>query len=161
MAFVDEMPTRQLAVPDEDGEWFEVRLLSWKELDECRREQSRKFMGRVREMGPDLLKTVADMESGTDPEQATAVAEARAANQRDEALDAFDREMLVSKSVTGWSYEAHFQASRLGKLDEATFTWLFEAIAAMYVGDDAQRKAVSESSSITSTETDLAQTPTT
>jgi hypothetical protein len=188
MPFVDEMPTRQLTPPGEDGEWFEVRLLSWKEIDECRREQGRKMMGRVREMGPELLRAVADIEAPSGPRssgdagvaeagasggaeagadeaerelQQKAIAILREENRKAEALEAFDRELLVTKSVVGWSYATHFQSTRLNKLDEATFTWLFEAIAAMYVGDDAQRKAVSASSSTTSTETDLAQTPST
>jgi len=154
MAFVDELPTRQLAVPGEEGEWFEVRELSWRELDECRREQDRKFMGRVREMPAELLKTVGEMEAGTapetlggaGPEQVAAVEAMREENARLEAIESFDRETLVTKSVVGWSYERHFQATLLGKLDEHTFTWLFEEIAALYVEGDAQRKAVSADS---------------
>lgn len=144
MVFVDEMPTRQLEVPDEPGEWFEVRLLSWKELEECRREQSRKFMARAREMGVDLLKTVADLESDADARQKAAIAEAREQNRRDAELEEFDREMLVTKSVVGWSYQRHFQPSALAKLDERTFDWLFESIVALYLPGEEQARAEGE-----------------
>jgi hypothetical protein len=160
MPFVDEIPSRQLAVPDEEGEWFEVRLLSWKELDECRRERSRRYMAQMREMGGELIKAVADAESGGSAE-AEAIDEARKENERLDAIESFDRELLVTKSVTGWSYERHFQNTLLGKLDEHTFTWLFEAIAALYVGDDAQRKVDSATSMTSSTEAVLAPTPST
>lgn len=173
MAFVDQMPTRKIDVPGEPGEWFEVRELSWKELDECRRERDRKFMSRAREMPADLLKMVADIEpsgngaasgQGQTPEQieaAAAIETARKENRRLEEVESFDRETLVTKSVTGWSYERHFQASLMGKLDDHTFTWLFESIVALYVGDDAQRKAASAASMSTSSETDLVPTPST
>lgn len=145
MGFVDDMPTRRLDVPDEEGAWFEVRMLSWKELEECRREASRKSLAAMRDMGPDIIRAVGEMEHGADPDAAAAVQAAREANER--VREEFDRESLVTKSVVGWSYERRFQQTLLGKLDEATFSWLFEAIVAMYTGDDAQRKAVFANSS--------------
>lgn len=139
MPFVDEMPTRQLEIPGEPGEWFEVRELSWKELEECRRERSRQRMARVREMGGDVLKAVAEAEQAGEHEKE--IEEARAENTRAEALDSFDRELLVTKSVVGWSFEARFQATRLAKLDEHTFTWLFETIVAIYLPSDEEAEA--------------------
>jgi len=147
MPFIDDAPTRQLTNPAHPEEWFEVRLLSWKELEECQRERDRKFMGRVREMGADVLKAAAEAEASA-PD---AAAEARA--QNDAAAESFDRELLVTKSVVGWSYEQHFQASRLAKLDVQTFTWLFGEIVAIYAPDaeraDAEGKADAGSCSAT------------
>lgn len=142
MPFVDEMPTRRLDVPDEPGEWFEIRELSYGELEECKRERSRQRMASVREMGGDVLRAVAEAEKTGAHEQQ--IAEAEAENKRRETLDAFDPELLVTKSVVAWSYEPRFQASRLTKLDYRTFTWLFETIAARYAPSEEQARAEGE-----------------
>lgn len=151
MPFVDDAPTRKLTNPNVADEWFEVRLLSWKELEECQRERDRKFMGRVREMGSDVIKAVAEIEESGDRD--AEIEQAREQNRSLAAVEAFDRELLVTKSVTGWSYEDRFQSSRLAKLDLQTFTWLFEEIAALYVPsaerEEAEGKGDAGSSSTT------------
>ena len=149
MPFVDDMPTRQLAVPDEEGAWFEVRELSWKELEECRREQQRKYMGRVRELGGELLKTVSEIEAGAanDPKKAAEIEKVR--EQTADLGESFDAELLVTKSVVGWSYELRFQASRLAKLDERTFVWLFNEIVKIYERSEEGKAAGSETSTDT------------
>lgn len=149
MPFVDEMPTRELRPPEGDGEFFVVRLLSWKELEECRREHDRKSLARIRDMGGDLIKAVSEIEHGGEDEQKAAIEEARRENERLAAIESFDRELLVTKSVTGWSYEERFQAARLAKLDEATFTWLFENIAALYLPSEEEGKGDAGSCSTT------------
>lgn len=144
MAFVDELPTRRIDVPDEDGQWFEVRLLSWKELQACRREAQRKYMQNMNEVGPQFIKMMAELEK----EAPQAVESARAANEADDTSE-YDPEELVRRSVCGWSYPRHFQPALLDKLTEATFTWLYGEIVKLYRGDDAQRKDVSATSSTT------------
>lgn len=144
MAFVDDLPTRRLDVPDEEGEWFEVRLLSWKDLQACRRASEDKQKAHIRGMDPQLFLALAQIERDT-PQ---AVDQAREANKADVTLD-YDPEELVRRSVVGWSYQRHFQPSLMDKLTEPTFVWLYGAILAMYRGDDAQRKADSVTSSTT------------
>lgn len=142
MPFVDEMPTRRVYVPDEEGSWFEIRELSWKELDECHREQQRKYVNRVRELGGEIIKAVGEIESTAaakpDSEEAAQIEAARQPHEKPGAD--LDPELLIMKSVVGWSYEQRFQASRLQKLDERTFTWLFEEIAKVYERDEAEKK---------------------
>lgn len=151
MPFVDEMPTRRLTAPGGSDEWFEVRELSWKELDECRRERAKRRLQVVRDMGGEVLKAVAEAERAGEG-QAAVVEAARAENERLEAIDSLDPETLVVKSVVGWSYDRAFQASRLSKLDERTFQWLFEAIAELYApasdGERAEGEGDCEGSSI-------------
>ncbi len=143
MAFVDEKPTRRIEnPPGEEGQWFEIKELSWKEIEECKREKARAFVGRMREMGPEMLEAINKIEQ-TNPK---AVEEARAENDRAALVDSFDRATLVQKSVTGWSYERTFKSKDLDKLTPDTFDWLFGEIVKLYVGDDAQRKGDSESS---------------
>lgn len=148
MPFVDEMPTRKLEVPDEEGVWFEVRELSWKELEECHREQQRKYMGRVKELGGDLLKAVAEMEATaiTNPVVAAELEAAREPAANTNSADNLDPETLVTKSVVGWSYERRFQASLLAKLDEHTFNWLFESIVAIYARSEEGKASASATS---------------
>jgi len=138
MAFVDELATRRIEnPPGEEGHWFDVRLLSWKELEDCRREKAKAFMGRMRDMGPEMLEAIAKIEQ----ENPAIVEEARKEDERAEAVDSFDRATLVAKSVVGWSYERAFKPQLIDKLTEETFDWLFGEIAKLYIGDDAQRKA--------------------
>jgi len=140
MAFIDEKPTRRLEVPGEDSQWFEVRELSWKELQICRNEHGKKYMARLREMDPQFFKVVSELER----EDEKRVEQAREENASDPASE-YDPEELVGRSVVGWSYPRHFQKSLLEKLDEPTFKWLFEEIVKLHQGgDDAQRKDASE-----------------
>jgi hypothetical protein len=149
MPFVDEMPTHRLAIPDEDGQWFEVRDLSWKEIEECHREQQRKYMNRVKELGGELLKTVSEMESAaaSDQQAAAKIEEAKAGGGSEGAN--LDPETLVLKSVVGWSYERRFQPALLLKLDDKTFRWLFGEIVKIYERSEEGKGSASKPSTTT------------
>lgn len=143
MVFIDDIPNRKLVgPPGEPEEWFEVRLLSWHELEECQSAVARRSISRMREMGGEIITAVGKIEQ----ERPEVIAEAKEIKR---SADDYDRETLVSKSVVGWSYQRHFQPNLIRKLTEETFAWLFGEIAKLYVGDDAQRKDDSESSTTT------------
>jgi len=143
VVFIDDIPNRKLVgPPGEPGEWFEVRLLSWHELEECQSAVARRSISRMREMGGEIITAVGKIEQ----ERPEVIAEAKEIKR---SADDYDRETLVSKSVVGWSYQRHFQPNLIRKLTEETFAWLFGEIAKLYVGDDAQRKDDSESSTTT------------
>jgi len=143
VVFIDDIPNRKLVgPPGEPEEWFEVRLLSWHELEECQSAVARRSISRMREMGGEIITAVGKIEQ----ERPEVIAEAKEIKR---SADDYDRETLVSKSVVGWSYQRHFQPNLIRKLTEETFAWLFGEIAKLYVGDDAQRKDDSESSTTT------------
>jgi hypothetical protein len=140
MTFIDDIPTRKLVgPPGEPEEWFEVRLLSWHELEECQTAVAKRSIGRMREMGGEIITAMGKIEQ----ERPELIAKAREVKK---SADDYDRETLVTKSVTGWSYERHFQQNLIRKLTEETFAWLFGEIAKLYVEDDAERKDASEDS---------------
>lgn len=151
--FSDEEPKRRFEVPGEDGEWFEVRLLSWTELEECRTERARKFMGRYREMG-DVIASLAELErkAAADDQKAQAALEAaRAENDAasEDPREQFDKAMLLSRSVEGWSFDRKFSKAALTNLKESASDWLFEEVARMYAPTEADAKNASAPSTAT------------
>ena len=150
MAFADKLPQVQLCVPGEDGEFFMVRHLGWRELDECRRAAALSQVEAVRAIGADTFAELAKMEQAASLAAAgaaapagiaadvAALAEAKARlaeeKKRKDQREQFDKQMLIDRSVMDWSYGDKFTKARLDHLDEATSDWLYGAIADLYVG---------------------------
>ena len=149
MGLVDATPKVRLEVPFEPGAWFLVRELGWKELEAVREEKSTRALAKVRGMGPELVGSFRALEQGegSEPEQAE-LTRAKAAHAHPSAQ--FDKDMLLSRSVEGWSYEEPFTKAKLERLDEATSEWLFHAIAALY-GKDRETEAERGNASTPST----------
>ena len=137
MAFVDQMPQVQLDVPHESGEFFLVRQLGWRELEECRRVRAMAQVEAAKAVGSEMLAQLQAMEesaaAGTE-EDSAALEAAKARQEATDARDQFDKDTLISRSVMGWSYGYPFSKVRLEQLDEKTAKWLFGAIADLYVG---------------------------
>lgn len=137
MALVDALPHVKLEVPGEPGDYFMVRELGWKELQDCRDVKARSFTQAAKELGPELLESFSAIEQGQGSDD-DAAALAKAKEKRADPRQQFDKEMLLSRSVMDWSYDGKFSKARLDQLDEKTAEWLFGAIAALYVSEESE-----------------------
>jgi len=124
-------PTVRLDVPFEPGEWFTVRELGWRELQDVRDAKARASIAKVRDLGPGLVESFTALERGEGSEVEQAELEKAKAAHADPSAQ-FDKELLLSRSVEDWSYEEKFTKAKLDRLDERTSEWLFHAIAGLY-----------------------------
>ena len=158
MALVSRLPQKRLDVPHEPGEYFMVRTLGWRELEECRQARARSAVVAAREVGPELLDAFSKLEDVEDADpglkQRLAEAEARRAKERDDSRSQFDKDLLLSRSVEGWSYEEKFTKQGLLSLDECTAEWLFGAIADLYADTETEQDRGNASTPSTSSSTE-------
>jgi hypothetical protein len=104
-------------IPHEPGEWFEVKLLSWQELEHARDTRSRRSLANIRDMGQEVYGAI---------QQAATRAAAEPTDRSVE--DNYDRMALLTAGVVGWSYPEPVSAETLGQLDEDTAHWAMTAI---------------------------------
>jgi hypothetical protein len=131
VALIDASPKVRLEIPFEPGEWFLVRELGWKELQDVRDAKARASLAKVRDLGPELVESFTALERGEgSASEQDELAKARA--QHAGVAAQFDKELLLSRSVEDWSYEEKFMKAKLDRLDERTSDWLFGAIASLY-----------------------------
>jgi hypothetical protein len=109
--------TERREIPHEPGEWFEIKLLSWQELEHARDTRSRKSLANIRDMGQEVYGAI---------QQAAANAAAAPADRNIE--DNYDRMALLTTGVVGWSYPEPVSAETLGQLDEDTARWAMQNI---------------------------------
>ena len=124
--------TKQVSIPHEDGEWMELRLLGWQELEESKRAKTRESFENIKALGGDIYKAIQearteDTSGSMDP------------------LALHDMATLLRKGIVAWSYGGvPVNAENIGRLDEKTATWAARAI--LGIDDVESRKNGSDSS---------------
>ena len=106
--FVDST-TRRIELPHEDGEWVEVRMLSWRELREARQKRLDDTLDVAKKMGTDLRKEIREAREDADVKEAMG-----------DPLNDYDLETLLGYGIVKWSYERDVNAGNIGLLDEKT-----------------------------------------
>lgn len=129
--------TERRDVPNEPGEWFEIRKLSWHELKQAREARSAAVMGTVRSMGGEVMaalprrckscgeeKHAGDCPPPGDREDASAA----------DPTNPYDQEVILYAGIASWSYQPALNKENRTKLingiDEPTADWLFREIVA-------------------------------
>lgn len=109
--------TERREIPHEPGEFFEIKLLSWQELEHARDTRSRKSLANIRDMGQEVYGAIQRA-----AENATATPVDRTIE------DNYDRMALLTAGIAGWSYAEPVSADTLGQLDETTAHWAMTAV---------------------------------
>lgn len=109
--------TRRVEYPDEPGVWFDLRLLSKKDLDEARDARSAKALAKALGMG-DVLTNLREFTAGLD----------RGATPVVLAEDAYDSDTLVRLGVAAWGGPGYngedVSQENLDSLDEPTVLFI-------------------------------------
>ena len=107
--------TRRLDIPHEPGQWIEIRMLSWKQLDDAREVRFKKVMDRLDGVDTSILPDVDNDDKGDDADE-----------------DApYDRLTIFNAAVWEWTYEDEVSDTTLQNLDDVTAEWLEEEILAL------------------------------
>ena len=104
-------------IPHEEGEWVELRQLSWTAMDEAVDAKQERDVGQVKRMGGDVFEAI--------------MRSAKPKEDKDEekpkgrtGYEAYDPETLIRKSVVAWSYEGKVTLDKIRDLDSKTADWL-------------------------------------
>jgi hypothetical protein len=119
--------SKRIEVPEEPGQWIEIRMLSWLTLDKARKERMKELMG-MRDLFV-LLKDVT----------ANGAAESVKAAEQD-PLQSFDQLTLLRSGIVSWSYGEGVAPE---ELEEKTAKWAALEILVFTLPDEAQTKTPS------------------
>jgi len=97
-------------IPHEKGENFTFRKLSWLELESAAKARRKRVMDEYRGM-IDLMDKLPQTPA---TEQAV--------------VEEYDRETLLSKGITAWSYDAKVSPENIALLDPVTAEWAYQQL---------------------------------
>lgn len=99
---------RKLELPHEEGQFIEIRQLSYRELEEARESRREKVITRAAQMGPEMMANLPS----TDREDIKKAIE--------DPLNEFDIDVLLEKGIVSWSYPEKVSKENIWLLDEET-----------------------------------------
>lgn len=105
--------TQKVNIPHEEGEWVELKPLSWKDLDRARAERLRTVMDSVRAAGDMMASLTSMARNGTDDTPTP-----------DDPVAAYDLGALLKAGILAWSYDAVVDQENIDSLDEDTARWI-------------------------------------
>lgn len=117
---------KRLDIPNEEGSWVEIRMLSGKKLDEARAAKLQLIFEMARAMGTELGDRIAQQNRDTDDDEA-------------DPLAAFDVDTVLRGGIVSWSYKERVTPENIGDLDEATRNWAAKEIVALTVETEKAR----------------------
>jgi len=96
-------------IPHEHGETMTFRKLSWLELEAAGKERRKKVMDEYRGM-IDLMDKLPQTPA------------------TEQVVEEYDRETLLTKGITAWSYDAKVSAENIALLDPVTAEWAYQQL---------------------------------
>lgn len=127
--------THRLDIPHESGAWIEFREVGWKTLERARDARVHTAVGKYRDFGAELIKSVQEAQGDNAPDV------------EPDATDEYDQTIMLHNSIIAWSYTEAVTMENIDELDELTATWAMGVIVGFYVHDEeAEGKGSSPSS---------------
>jgi len=112
----------RIDIPHEEGHWFELRKLSWKNLRKARKKQEEEQREIAKAFGAEFLAVLT--KGGSDAEDKAR----RLIRKQQYDVSNYDMETLLFHGVASWSYEEPVTPEALSDLDERTAVWAAQAI---------------------------------
>jgi len=105
---------KRLDIPDEPGEWVEIKKLPWGLLEGARQKRTDVVIERTRAWGAEMFEMLRGVQSS----DVTAAAD---------PTNEYDRGFLLRHAVQAWSYDAELPDA-VEELEEETADWLAKEI---------------------------------
>ncbi len=109
--------SKKIDIPHEPGEWFEIKKLSWRQLELASDIKSEEATKRLKKMGSDIVGSMQKVKT----EQI---------EQQDPQFT-YDRGFVLEAGLVGWSYDAELNKANIELLDEETARWAFYQIVGL------------------------------
>ena len=115
-------------VPHKEGQWFELRPLSWKKVKEARKALSREQLDDAKSVGAELISAF----QGSKEDQ-KAAREALREQQKEQEYDIskFDTGIVLEYGIAKWSYEEPVNLEAIEQIEEKTAIWAKQQIIDM------------------------------
>ena len=104
--------TRRVEIPHEEGEWMEVKKLSWRQLEKASDIATDESFDRLKKMGGDIIAAFSKRE----------------AEEKQDPTTKYDRASILQMGIVKWSYDAEVKPENIDLLDEETAEWAFQEI---------------------------------
>ena len=114
----------KLDIPHEEGQWVEIRNLSWTAMEEAVNNKQERDIGQVKRMGGDVFEAI--MRSSKDGNEDKG--ESKEKKSRGATFESYDMETLLRKAIISWSYDGKPTVERIQDLDARTAKWLAREI---------------------------------
>ena len=111
MALVTEA-IKRVDIPHEDGEWLEVRRLSWRELEAASDTATDALMARMKQLGGEMVQALRSVTT----------------EQQADPFGGYDRQAVLVAGLKAWSYDAKVTPENLALLDEETAAFAYREI---------------------------------
>jgi len=108
-------------IPHEEGEWVELRQLSWTAMDDAVDAKQQRDVGQVKRMGGDVFEAIMRSAKTKDDDE-----EGKPKGRA--GYEAYDPETLIRRALIGWSYDVKITVDRIRDLDAKTADWLAREI---------------------------------
>jgi|TARA_R110000824_G_scaffold132891_1_gene295454 hypothetical protein len=116
----------KLDVPHEEGQWIEIKNLSWKAMEEAVNNKQERDIGQVKRMGGDVFEAI--MRSSNKDDDDKKPDEGSEKTVRGGTFESYDMETLLRKSIIAWSYDGKPTVERIQDLDARTAKWIAQEI---------------------------------
>ena len=116
----------KLDVPHEEGQWVEIKNLSWKAMEEAVNNKQERDIGQVKRMGGDVFEAI--MRSTNKDEDKKDDEGQPEKKVRGGTFESYDMETLLRKAIISWSYDGKPTLERIQDLDARTAKWLARQI---------------------------------
>jgi hypothetical protein len=111
----------KLDVPHEEGQWVEIKNLSWKAMEEAVNNKQERDIGQVKRMGGDVFEAIM---RSTNKNEGKSEDEESEKKVRGATFESYDMETLLRKAILSWSYDGKPTVERIQDLDARTAKWL-------------------------------------
>ena len=106
-------------VPHEEGAWFDICKLSWKQLGEARKAGMKENAEKMKLFGSEWITALL----GGRKEEAEKIADEQKWDP-----SGFGTGVLLELGIVAWSYEQEVSPGSIGNLDEPTTDWVKQRI---------------------------------
>tara|TARA_R110000824_G_scaffold21078_6_gene78869 strand:- start:9878 stop:10303 length:426 start_codon:yes stop_codon:yes gene_type:complete len=114
----------KLDVPHEEGQWVEIKNLSWKAMEEAVNNKQERDIGQVKRMGGDVFEAIMRSSNESNKDDDKPEKEGPEKKVRGATFESYDMETLLRKAIISWSYEGKPTVERIQDLDARTAKWL-------------------------------------
>lgn len=112
MTLTSRLGTKRLDVPNDPGEWIELRAVGGRRLREAAAQKSRDALLQVRAAGGEIAELWQKNAKDTDTDTA-----------KKDVLNTYDALTVCYVGIVGWSYEEKVKPATIDDLDSDTQDW--------------------------------------
>ena len=123
--------TKTVAVPHEEGEWFEFNRLSWRVLEKAQKIRSDDSFSLANKLGMELFVELGKLRQAKDDDTV----------EESDPLLGYDHLTLLVHGIKAWSYGSAVPSEEsIDELDPTTKEWAVKEIYKLSIGEKSEEE---------------------